>query len=146
MSEEDIFKKNSQFSGLQKGEKPEEKDSYKPVRSKKKKGFFSKFFGFIFRSTSYFICSLLAFVGLGSAVAVAVLYFLSADLPNHNSLKEYSPLLSSRVFLQDGSKLCEYSSEKRYFVPIDLIPDKLINSFIAVEDKSFYQHKGIDFY
>lgn len=146
MSEEDIFKKNSQFSGLQKGEKSTEKDSYEPVRLKKKRGFFSKFFGFIFRSTSYLICFLLAFFGLGSAAVVAVLYFLSTDLPNHNSLKEYSPLLSSRVFLQDGSKLCEYSSEKRYFVPIDLIPDKLINAFIAVEDKNFYQHKGIDFY
>lgn len=151
MSAEDIFKKNSQFSNQKNAEKKEskeaevEKEGYKPVQHKKKRGFFSKFFGFIFRAVTYAICSLLAIVGLGSVAVVAVLYFLSADLPNHNSLKQYSPLLSSRVFLQDGSKLCEYSGEKRYFIPVDLIPDKVINSFIAVEDKNFYQHKGVDF-
>ena len=152
MSEEDIFKKNSQFFDLkekeERGESEESRgeDSYKPVKHKKKRGFFSKFFGFIGRTVLYLVCSLLAVVGLGSVAAVAVLYFFSSDLPNHNSLKQYSPLLSSRVFLQDGSKLCEYSGEKRYFIPVDLIPEKVINSFIAVEDKNFYQHKGIDFF
>ena len=151
MSEEDIFKENSQFSNskMEESEPKEsrgaEKDSYKPVQHKKKRGFFARFFGFIGRSALYLVCSLLAVVGLGSVAAVAVLYFLSSDLPNHTSLKQYSPLLSSRVFLQDGSKLCEYSGEKRYFIPIDLIPNKVVNSFIAVEDKNFYQHKGIDF-
>ena len=153
MSEEDIFKKNSQFSNSKKEKSEakelggsEEKDSYRPVQHKKKRGFFSKFFGLIQRSILYLFCSLIAVVGLGSVAAVAVLYFLSSDLPNHNSLKQYSPLLSSRVFLQDGSKLCEYSGEKRYFIPVDLIPEKVINSFIAVEDKNFYQHKGVDFF
>ena len=153
MSEEDIFKKNSQFSNSKKEKSEakelggsEEKDSYRPVQHKKKRGFFSKFFGLIQRSVLYLFCSLIAVVGLGSVAAVAVLYFLSSDLPNHNSLKQYSPLLSSRVFLQDGSKLCEYSGEKRYFIPVDLIPEKVINSFIAVEDKNFYQHKGVDFF
>lgn len=145
---EDIFKKDSKlsdFNSKKEKRKSEEKDSYKPVQHKKKRGFVARFFGFIGRSVLYLIYSLFAVVGFGSVAVVAVLYFLSADLPNHTSLKQYSPLLSSRVFLQDGSKLCEYSGEKRYFVPIDLIPSKVINSFIAVEDKNFYQHNGIDF-
>lgn len=148
MSEEDIFKRGSKLADDLKKEENEsrEEDSYRPVQSKKKKSFFSKFFGFIGRTVLYLVCSLLAVVGLGSVAAVAILYFLSTDLPNHTSLKQYSPLLSSRVFLQDGSKLCEYSGEKRYFIPVDLIPEKVINSFIAVEDKNFYQHKGIDFF
>jgi penicillin-binding protein 1A len=49
------------------------------------------------------------------------------------------------VFLKDGKKLCEYSYEKRYFIPIDKIPKKLINAFVAVEDKHFYEHNGVDF-
>ena len=141
MSEEDIFKKDHNLSKNQ-----SEEDSYKPVRLKKKRNFFVKFFKFIFRSIIYLICSLFAIAGIGSVTLFIILYLFSADLPNHNSLKKYSPFLSSRVFLQDGSKLCEYSSEKRYFIPIDLIPNKVINSFIAVEDKNFYQHQGIDFY
>ncbi len=144
MSKEDIFKNDKQINNH---EKDVEKDLYEPIRHRKKKsGFFSKFFRSVRRSIFYLFCSLTAVVGLGSVVTVAVLYFLSSDLPNHNSLKQYSPLLSSRVFLQDGSKLCEYSGEKRYFIPIELIPDKVVNSFIAVEDKNFYNHRGIDFF
>ena len=126
MSEEDIFKDNSKFSDQKKSqhEKTKEDDSYKPVRHKNKRGFFSRFFRFIFRSITYAVCSVFAVCGIGTVGLFCILYFFSADLPNHNSLKEYSPLLSSRVFLQDGSKLCEYSTEKRYLVPIELSPDK----------------------
>lgn len=68
------------------------------------------------------------------------------DLPDHTSLKKYSPYVASRVFLQDGTKLAEYSYEKRYFVPIDKIPSGVINAFIAAEDKHFFQHMGLDFF
>jgi penicillin-binding protein 1A len=84
---------------------------------------------------------------LGGSVALSVFYvlnFFSSELPDHNSLKEYSPDLSSRVFLKDGSKLCEYASEKRYFVPINKVPRKLINAFLSTEDKHFFEHYGID--
>ncbi|MDR0631829.1 MAG: PBP1A family penicillin-binding protein [Holosporaceae bacterium] len=84
--------------------------------------------------------------GLGVSAIFFVLYFFSAELPNHHSLRGYSPDLSSRVFLRDGSKLCEYASEKRYFIPIDKIPQRLINAFLSVEDKHFFEHSGIDFY
>jgi penicillin-binding protein 1A len=83
--------------------------------------------------------------GIGAAAIFLVLCFFSAELPNHNSLREFSPDLASRVFLRDGSKLCEYANEKRYFVPIDKIPLKLIKAFLSVEDKRFFEHIGIDF-
>ncbi|MDR2795059.1 MAG: PBP1A family penicillin-binding protein [Holosporaceae bacterium] len=84
-------------------------------------------------------------VGIGTLAIFFILYFFSAELPDHNSLKEYSPDLSSRVFLRDGSKLCEYASEKRYFIPIDKIPKRLINAFLSAEDKHFFEHMGLDF-
>ena len=39
----------------------------------------------------------------------------------------------------------EYAAEKRIFVPVDKIPDRVKNAFIAAEDKKFYSHAGIDF-
>lgn len=90
-------------------------------------------------------CSVVVIVCGGVAVSLVILYLLSSSLPDHNFLKNYSPDIATRVFLRDGSKLCEYAKEKRYFVPIDCIPDRLANAFIAVEDKHFYQHYGIDF-
>ena len=96
-----------------------------------------------------YVCRIFAIslllAGGGTAAIFFALYFFSSELPDHRSLKEYSPDLSSRVFLKDGSKLCEYASEKRYFIPIDKIPKRLINAFLAVEDKHFFKHIGIDF-
>ena len=41
--------------------------------------------------------------------------------------------------------LDKYYIQERIFVPIDRIPEKLINAFISAEDKNFYNHIGIDF-
>lgn len=141
-NDEDFLEKASRLSRQNMSEK-----SQNFQHSRKKREFDSSFsfFKFIFRIFTYLICSLFAITGIGGICVFFVLYFLSADLPNHDSLKNYSPQLSTRVFLQDGSKLCEYSNEKRYFIPIDLIPTQLINAFISAEDKNFFEHFGLDF-
>ena len=104
------------------------------------KRFVVRFLKWIFR-----LAVLAGFCGGLVLVGFAYLYSPLSDLPDHTSLKKYVPSVSSRVFLQDGSKLAEYSYEKRYFVPIDKVPQKLINAFIAAEDKHFFQHAGVDF-
>lgn len=42
----------------------------------------------------------------------------------------------------NGGKL--YSSENRVWVSYENIPENLINAFIAIEDKRFYDHDGVD--
>ena len=51
----------------------------------------------------------------------------------------------SRVHAGDGSLIAEYAQERRLFVPIDVVPEHVINAFLAAEDKNFYDHIGIDF-
>ncbi|MBR1734193.1 MAG: PBP1A family penicillin-binding protein [Alphaproteobacteria bacterium] len=83
---------------------------------------------------------------IGSAIfGFDYLSSIVAELPDYKLLQKYVPDVPTRVFLRDGSKLAEYSYEKRYFIPIDKVPQKLINAFVAVEDKHFFQHIGIDF-
>lgn len=38
----------------------------------------------------------------------------------------------------------EYASEKRFFVPVDKIPDKVKQAFISAEDKNF-TGSGLDY-
>jgi penicillin-binding protein 1A len=92
------------------------------------------------------MCLAIVVVGIGVTTLFLALYLLSSELPDHNSLKKYSPDVASQVFLQDGSKLHEYANEKRYFIPIDRIPRKLINAFVSAEDKHFFEHTGVDFF
>lgn len=106
-----------------------------------------KFFRFLRRVFVFIV----VIVGLALGGIVGFDYFSDyvymplSDLPDHTTLQQYVPSVSSRVFLQDGSRLAEYSFEKRYFVPIDKIPQKVINAFISAEDKHFFQHMGVDF-
>ncbi len=68
----------------------------------------------------------------------------SENLPDHEQLKNYSPMITSRLYAADGSLISEFSKEKRIFVPINNIPKNLINAFLAAEDANFYKHSGID--
>ena len=55
------------------------------------------------------------------------------------------PAVTTRLFAGDGQLLMEYAAEKRLFVPVDKIPERVKQAFISAEDKHFYQHGGIDY-
>lgn len=44
----------------------------------------------------------------------------------------------------EGSAI--YPAERHLFAPYDTIPDDLIKAFVSIEDKRFYDHKGVDWY
>ncbi len=66
------------------------------------------------------------------------------DLPEHEQLKAYYPSIATRIYARDGSLMEEYYKEKRIFVPIEIIPKRIIHAFISAEDSNFYDHAGID--
>lgn len=68
----------------------------------------------------------------------------SENLPDYEQLKNYNPMITTRLYASDGSLISEFSKEKRIFVPIETIPKNLINAFLAAEDANFYKHSGID--
>jgi len=99
---------------------------------------------------------LLSFLGYGFAAAVAlfvaasggagyVLWKVSKDLPDYESLSKYEPPVMTRIHAHDGSLISEYARERRIFVPINTIPKQVIAAFLSAEDSRFYQHGGLDF-
>ncbi|MFO1152945.1 MAG: penicillin-binding protein 1A [Rhodospirillales bacterium] len=79
-------------------------------------------------------------------VAGALVAFqgLQKDLPDHRQLARYAPPVTTRVYSGDGRLMAEYAAEKRIFLPIDVIPKHVIDAFVSAEDKTFWQHPGID--
>ncbi len=51
----------------------------------------------------------------------------------------------SQIYSADGDLLQTIAAEYRDPVPIDEIPDTVINATIAAEDERFYGHNGVDF-
>ncbi len=99
--------------------------------------FLVKFFGYLF--------------GIGAALALLVaagvwmyLQHLDEDLPDYTALKNYEPPVMTRVHAADGALMAEYATERRMFLPIQAIPDKVKQAFISAEDKNFYSHIGVD--
>lgn len=81
---------------------------------------------------------------IGCAVVGYIIYHYSRDLPDYSQLARYYPPSVTRIYSRDGKLMEEYAFERRVFVPINSVPSSLIESFIAAEDKNFYNHPGID--
>ena len=39
----------------------------------------------------------------------------------------------------------EFGEERRDFIAIENVPQKMINAILAIEDRRFFEHPGIDF-
>src|ERR1043166_1921484 len=97
-----------------------------------------RFFGWIFAvGTVVFL--------VGVAGAAGLFWHFSKDLPDYSQLQDYEPPVMTRVHASDGSLLAEYARERRLYIPIQAVPKLVKNAFIAAEDKSFYEHGGLDF-
>lgn len=84
---------------------------------------------------------------LGLLVAAAVAVYvghLTKDLPDYEVLAKYEPPVTTRIHADDGSLMAEYARERRLYLPIQAIPDRVKAAFLSAEDKNFYSHPGID--
>jgi len=97
-----------------------------------------RFFGWIFA-----VGTVLFLVGI--AGAAGLFWHFSKDLPDYSQLQDYEPPVMTRVHASDGALVAEYARERRLYLPIQAIPKLVLNAFIAAEDKSFYEHGGLDF-
>ncbi|WP_377288431.1 penicillin-binding protein 1A [Rhizobium sp. SG2393] len=85
------------------------------------------------------------FLVLGLAAVVAIyLGHVSKDLPDYEVLAKYAPPVTTRIHAGDGDLMAEYARERRLFLPIQAIPDRVKAAFISAEDKNFYNHPGVD--
>lgn len=72
------------------------------------------------------------------------LIFSAWDLPEVNTLEQYRPSITSRVYSDDNTLLAEFFIENRTPVALSDVPDLLIKALIAVEDTKFHSHHGLD--
>ncbi len=86
----------------------------------------------------------LAAAAAGGVVAAVAYRHFSAGLPDHGMLATYEPPLATRIYAGDGSLMAEFAVEKRAFVPLEAIPARVRQAFLAAEDKNFFSHFGID--
>ncbi|MBS3652171.1 penicillin-binding protein 1A [Pseudaminobacter sp. 19-2017] len=91
------------------------------------------------------------FFGVGTMLALLVaggvamyIAHLAKDLPDYEVLANYEPPVTTRVHAVDGSLMGEFARERRLYLPIQAVPDRVKAAFLSAEDKNFYKHPGID--
>ena len=86
-------------------------------------------------------------VGALSVVALVCIatVLIYPTLPSLDTLTDYKPKLPLRVYSEDGYLISEFGEEHRAYVKIENVPKNMKNAVIAIEDRRFYQHNGVDF-
>ncbi len=96
------------------------------------------------RILSYLLGVGLLFALLAIAGTLWVFWEYGRDLPDYQQLANYEPPVMTRVHAGDGRILEEYAIQRRVFVPAEAIPRRVVDAFVAAEDKNFFRHPGID--
>lgn len=87
------------------------------------------------------------FLGISGVVVLFVLVKKNffGKLPSYEILQDPPIIQGTEIYTKDGYLLGTYFKENRSSVSYTQIPPKVINFLIAIEDKRFFEHYGIDY-
>lgn len=71
---------------------------------------------------------------------------IAFSIINYNLKYEMPQILTIELYDKNNNKYLSYSNNnKQTYVTLDKISDYVIDAFISIEDKRFYNHQGVDF-
>ena len=79
-------------------------------------------------------------------IGLLILFALSGDLPDTETLANPRTDLATRVYSADGKILGSYYRENRADAKYEDLPQHLVNALVSTEDARYYSHDGVDFY
>ena len=74
-----------------------------------------------------------------------LLFAWTRELPAFDTLRDYQPLVSTRVYGIDGAEVVQFARERRTVIPIEQVPEVLRKAVLAAEDAKFYEHQGVNY-
>ncbi|MCX7778216.1 MAG: PBP1A family penicillin-binding protein [Armatimonadetes bacterium] len=80
----------------------------------------------------------------GACCLLTIYYVLARDLPQVSELTSIRPCEATVIYASDGERLAEVYAVRRKWVPISRIPRYLQLATVAIEDRRFYSHPGVD--
>ncbi|MBM3517002.1 MAG: penicillin-binding protein 1A [Alphaproteobacteria bacterium] len=98
----------------------------------------------VVRFLSVAIAALALLAVAGATAALVVFHQYGRGLPDYGQLADYEPPTVTRLHAGDGRLIAEFAREKRVFVPVEAIPLRVVQAFLAAEDKNFFTHPGVD--
>lgn len=81
---------------------------------------------------------------LRALVALALALPVPATAQGSGAITLKAPPQSAKVYARDGSLIAELGPQARTWVPLSALPRYVPRAFVAVEDRRFYDHAGVD--
>ncbi|GAA0323695.1 penicillin-binding protein 1A [Sphingomonas oligophenolica] len=102
--------------------------------------------GFFERSWRRWWVKVLAVLAVLAAITYALVWLIFArDLPSVDKLRTYEPPMPTNVRGADGTPIHSYARERRVELSYEEYPPLLVRAFLAAEDKTFFEHHGVDY-
>lgn len=94
-----------------------------------------------------FVRTIIVFALIGFLAGAGYTAYVISNAPSIQPKRIYDTLDVSTHIYDDQENLVDeiYYSENRKIVSFEQLPENLTNAFIAVEDKTFWTHKGFNF-
>ncbi|HET6537656.1 MAG TPA: transglycosylase domain-containing protein [Sphingopyxis sp.] len=88
----------------------------------------------------------MAYLAGAGLLGLALLWIIFArNLASVDQLRDYEPPLPTVVRDVDGAPVHSYARERRVQLAYEEFPQTLIHAFLSAEDKTFFEHGGIDY-
>lgn len=134
---------NTYMSKSHKQKNKKESQKIPSTKFSKLHEYFSRTRFFLIKKKRTVLVSSLAIITL--LLVSGIYIFIFKDLPTPNNLGSYDIPLSTKIYDRNGVLLFDiFADENRTYVPLSDIPKELQEATIAIEDKDFYQHQGIN--
>ncbi|HSK18868.1 MAG TPA: PBP1A family penicillin-binding protein [Longimicrobiales bacterium] len=92
-----------------------------------------------------FALGVVAFITLVAGLAIGSWRAVCRDCPSVAQIYAWEPKEATRLLDRDGKLFAELFEERRTPVQIETLPEHVAQAFVAVEDKRFYEHEGLDY-
>ena len=113
------------------------------MRIKREIGGFKGLFGRVRHRWWFRVLAVLAL--LAGLFVFLVWLFIARNLPSVDTLKNYEPPLPTNVRSVEGLPIHSYARERRVQLSFAEYPKLLVEAYMSAEDKTFFEHHGVDF-
>ncbi|MDV2583443.1 transglycosylase domain-containing protein [Alkalibacillus haloalkaliphilus] len=85
---------------------------------------------------------------VGLLIVLSLLGFMFILLGGRFVVDDQHFVFSESTVLEteDGDEVVKLYDENRTYVPLETVPEQVVDAFLAIEDHRFYDHSGVDFW
>lgn len=95
--------------------------------------------------TYRYLLVMLGIVFFAIGAGAGLFFYYSNQLPPLSELQKFDMKIGSEVYDINDRLIHVFAVERRHNTDIRKLPDHLINGVLAVEDRTFYRHWGVEF-